>query len=164
MKLNKTFLFLIVFIALQNFIQAQNKGTVITSTDIIKTYVNAFNASDDEPYKQAFPNAKAFDFLAENIPLFECPDKNIERTYYFRWWTYRKHIKKTSDGYIITEFLPDVSWAGPKNAIPCAGLHHFREGRWLKNPVYLQDYANFWVYHSGYHPNPKWKHFSYNFV
>lgn len=156
---NKSQLLLAVFLVLQNIIQAQNKEDGILRTDIIKTYVDAFNATDEELYKQEFPNAKAFEFLAENIPLFECPDKNVERTYYFRWWTYRKHIKKTSEGYIITEFLPDVSWAGPKNAIPCAGLHQFREGRWMKNPVYLQDYANFWVYNAGYNANPKWKHF-----
>jgi len=33
--------------------------------------------------------------LRTNVPLFECPDKDFERTYYFRWWTYRKHIKQT---------------------------------------------------------------------
>jgi hypothetical protein len=152
-------LFIIVFLFLQNVAQAQNKGLQIINPDIIKTYVDRFNASEEEPYKQAFPNSKAFDFLSENIPRFVCPDKNVERTYYFRWWTYRKHIKKTPNGFIITEFLPDVSWASTNNAIPCAGLHHFREGRWLHNPVYLHDYTNFWVYHSGYHQNPKWKHF-----
>lgn len=159
MNFNKIILASVLLFGLQNFNQAQYKGAVILNTDIIKTYVEAFNASDEEPFKQEFPNSKAFEFMAENIPLFECPDKNVERIYYFRWWTYRKHIKKTTDGFIITEFLPDVSWAGPKNAIPCAGLHHFREGRWLKNPVYLQDYANFWVYYAGYHSNPKWKNF-----
>ena len=159
MKLKKSFV-LIVFIAYAQYCaKAQEKYAEILTPESLKTYVQAFNDSDEELYKQEFPNAKAFDFLAENIPLFECPDKNVERTYYFRWWTYRKHIKKTPEGYIITEFLPDVSWAGPKNAIPCAGLHHFREGRWMKNTVYLKDYANFWINNAGYHSDPKWKHF-----
>ena len=43
----------------------------------------------------------------DKIPLFECPDEDIERTYYFRWWTYRKHFRKTSVGWVVTEFLPD---------------------------------------------------------
>ena len=40
----------------------------------------------------------AWDFLKENIPLFDCPDKDINEIYYFRWWTYRKHIEETPDG------------------------------------------------------------------
>ncbi|HLP37614.1 MGH1-like glycoside hydrolase domain-containing protein [Lacibacter sp.] len=127
--------------------------------ELLKNYVNYFNAVDQELYKQHIPNSKSYDFLAKNIPLFECPDKSVERTYYFRWWTYRKHIKKTPVGYIITEFLPDVSWSATYNAITCPGLFHFNEGRWLKDPIYLNDYANFWVYHSGYHKNEKWRHF-----
>lgn len=139
--------------------QAQHKCVSVLTPNFLKTYVDAFNATDNELYKQEIPNNKAFEFLSENIPLFECPDKNVERTYYFRWWTYRKHIKNTPDGFIITEFLPDVSWAGRYNAITCPGTHQFREGRWLHNPKYLKEYANFWAYHSGYHSNPNWSHF-----
>jgi len=155
----KLILLAIVSVILQNFVQAQNKGAEILSTELLRTYVETFNATDEELYKQEFPNVKAFDFLADNIPLFECPDKNIERTYYFRWWTFRKHIKDTPEGYIITEFLPNVSWSARYNAITCPGTHQYREGRWMKNPVYLHDYTNFWIYHSGVHPNPKWSHF-----
>lgn len=60
---------------------------------IFKKYVNEFNKSHNEYYIQSTSNNKAYDFLKLNIPLFECPDKNVERIYYFRWWTYRKHIK-----------------------------------------------------------------------
>ena len=80
------FLFVSFAIA-KNCIYAQEKYTEILTTEPLKTYVDAFNASDEELHRQEFPNAKSFDFLAENIPLFECPDKNVERTYYFRWWT-----------------------------------------------------------------------------
>lgn len=159
MKLEKLVLLLIFIAFVQNFIRAQNNYTQVLTTELVENYVQSFNASDEELYKQEFPNSEAFNFMADNIPLFECPDKNVERTYYFRWWTYRKHIKKTPEGYIITEFLPDVPWAGKYNAITCPGTHQFREGRWMRNPVYLQDYTNFWVYHSGFHPNPRWSHF-----
>ena len=77
-----------------------------------KHYVDHFNRDDEELYAQHIPNDRAWEFLAKNIPLFECPDKDIERTYYFRWWTYRKHIKQTPDGFVITEFLPKVGWSG----------------------------------------------------
>ncbi len=149
----------VLFFSLSNLALAQEKEVPILTLEPLRKYVEAFNSSDKELYKQEMPNDKAFNFLAANIPLFECPDKNVERTYYFRWWTYRKHIKKTPEGYIITEFLPDVSWAGKYNAITCPGTHQYREGRWIKNPIYLKDYTNFWVDHSDYHSNPKWNHF-----
>ena len=55
--------------------------------------------------------------MEENVPRFECPDKELEEIYYFRWWTFRKHIKETPDGFVITEFLPKVSWSGKYNKI-----------------------------------------------
>lgn len=122
-------------------IQAQN---VILKSDHFKPYVTAFNESDEEIYKQLVPNEKSWDFLSQNIPLFECPDKQLEQTYYFRWWTYRKHLKQTPAGYIITEFLPDVSWAGKYNSINCPAGHHFYEGRWLRDTSFLKQYARFW--------------------
>lgn len=130
----------------------------VLSTETLRRYVERFNETDEELYPQAVPNAESFRFLAENVPLFECPDPNVERTYHFRWWTYRKHIKETPVGHIITEFLPDVSWAGKHNAIPCPGTHQYREGRWMKDASYLRDYTRFWIHHSGYHPSRKWAH------
>lgn len=111
---------------------------------LISEYVAGFNATDEEVYTQQFPNTKAEEFLQANIPVFECPDKELEKTWYFRWWTFRKHVKSTPEGFIITEFLPDVSWAGKYNAICCPAAHHFNEGRWLKDPTYLKDYAAYW--------------------
>ena len=114
-----------------------------------KKYIDDFNSADEELYAQYYPNDTAWDFLKNNIPFFECPDKELERIYYFRWWTYRKHIKLTPDGFIITEFLPDVSWSGKHNSISCPGAHHFYEGRWLHDPRYLDDYAVFWFRKGG---------------
>ena len=108
-------------------------------------YADKFNQQDKEIYIQSISNKQAKDFLAENIPFFECPDKDIEEIYYFRWWTYRKHIKETPEGFIITEFLPDVSWAGKYNGICCPAWFHFREGRWLHEQRYLNDYAYYWL-------------------
>ncbi len=107
-------------------------------------YVELFNENDEELYSN-IPNEKATEFLEDNIPYFHCPDKNIESTYYFRWWTYRKHVKQTPGGYVITEFLPDVPWSGKYNTISCPAAHHYYEGRWLHNPQYLNDYSDFWL-------------------
>jgi len=117
-------------------------------------YIETFNANDEELYRdmEAIPNAHAWDFLKANIPLLDCPDKTIEETYYFRWWTYRKHIHATPKGYIITEFLPKVPWAGKDNTINCAAGFHLEEGRWLHDPKYLDDYTRFWFRPDGGNP------------
>ena len=115
----------------------------------LEQYVIAFNKHDNELYKQHVPNEAALTFLKGNIPLVDLPDKTLEKVYYFRWWTYRKHIKSTHDGFVITEFLPKVSWSGRYNTINCPAGHHIYEGRWLRDPVYINDYVNFWLYHSG---------------
>jgi hypothetical protein len=120
----------------------------ILSTDKLKAYVERFNADDEELYT-SIPNAEAYRFLEENIPLFECPDPEFERTYYFRWWTYRKHVKNTPDGYVITEFLPKVSWSRKHNTISCPAAHHYYEGRWLHHTDFLDDYSVFWLRKGG---------------
>lgn len=114
--------------------------------DILKHYVDLFNANDEEIYKNDIDNAHAYEWLKNEIPLFECPDKDIERAYYFRFWTYRKHVKSTPNGYVITEFLPKVPWSGEYNTINAAVGHHIYEGRWLKNSSrYLLDYIEFFL-------------------
>jgi len=119
------------------------------NADGLRRYVDAFNRNDRELYVQHIPNAAAAEFLEQNVPLFECPDKEIEEIYYFRWWTLRKHIKSTPDGFVISEFLPDVSWAKKHNTINCAAGHHLREGRWLADPRYFDDYSKFWFLKGG---------------
>ena len=134
---------LLLTLILTPFLAAAAEGAVL-SVGAYKHYIDAFNAGDEELYPQAIPNAAAWDFLSANIPLLDCPDPDIERTYYFRWWTFRKHLKRTPGGWVVTEFLPDVSWAGKFNTIAGSAGHHFYEGRWLRDPTYLRDYAAFW--------------------
>lgn len=117
---------------------------------LLEFYVNKFNLQDEEIIVQHIGNAQAYEWMREEIPYFECSDKAVEETYYFRWWVYRKHIKKTPEGFIITEFLPDVYWAGAYNSINCALGYHVSEGRWLRNShVYMEDYLRFWLRGSG---------------
>ncbi len=41
----------------------------------------------------------------DNIPFFECADKQMEQVYYYRWKLYKAHIRNVgSDSFIITEF------------------------------------------------------------
>lgn len=94
-----------------------------------------------EQFAQNSGNISPFD---AGIPLLELSDEILEKIYYFRFHTYCKQIKETPEGYVVTEFLPDVPWAGKYNTINCPAGHHFYEGRWLHSQKYLTDYAKFW--------------------
>ena len=123
---------------------------MISLKEKLTSYVEKFNGNDEEIIRQAIPNEKALEWMEGNIPLLELPDPILEEIYYFRWWVYRKHIKKTEKGYVITEFLPDVPWAGPYNTINCSSGFHIREGRWLAcGATYLEDYIRFWLNQEG---------------
>ncbi|MBQ3135439.1 MAG: hypothetical protein IJB75_06480 [Oscillospiraceae bacterium] len=111
--------------------------------DIIERYVAQFNATDNERYINHIDNAHAAAWMREEIPVLECPDKDIERTYYFRWWTFRKHIRNTADGFMISEFLPQVHWSARHNIINASTGHHIAEGRWLRTShQYLDSYID----------------------
>ena len=125
---------------------------LVLKADAFQHYVADFNKNDHELYQGAIANTAAWNFLKGNIPLLDCPDQDIETTYYFRWWTYRKHIRQTPAGYIVDEFLPNVSWAGKYNSINCAAGHHIYEGRWLRDPKFINDYTAFWFGKGG---NPR---------
>jgi hypothetical protein len=117
----------------------------ILSSDKLKNYVARFNSTDSEYAVNYVPNAKAYDWLSHNIPLFDCPDTTIEKIYYFRWWTVRKHLKETPDGFVFTEFITPMNHAGQYNTISSALGHHIYELRWLRDQKYLDDYVNFWL-------------------
>ena len=141
------FILIVAFILLLAFYSSQKKEIINSSK--LKSYVEIFNKSDNELYTQHIPNENAFEFLNKNIPLIDLPNKNLEETYYFRWWTFRKHIKSTVDGFVITEFLPEVSWSMKHNTINCPAGHHIYEGRWLKDSKYISEYIDFWLNKSG---------------
>ena len=115
----------------------------------LKEYVQQFNENDIEYIKTDISDQDALDFLSSEMPLIEIPDKEIERAYYFRYWVYRKHIKNTPQGHIVTEFLPSVDWAGAYNSINCATPFHLLDGRWLKNTAFLEEYIDFFLNNIG---------------
>ena len=123
---------------------SQTPTPPVLNPDIFAGYVTAFNGYDPEGHADFIDNPSALPWMVENIPYFECPDKDIEEIYYFRWWTYRKHIRKTPAGFVVTEFLPDVHWADRYNTTCMAASHQIREGRWLHDPAYMNDFSRFW--------------------
>lgn len=89
-------------------------------------------------------------WAAENIPLFESSDANLTNTYYFRWRVLKTHIHATGLDdpglqWVITEFSPNVSWAGRSDTIPCAAGHHLADARWLRTPDVPASYSRWWV-------------------
>lgn len=123
-------------------------------------HIEHFNTMESETIVTHIPNSNSWAWLQKNIPLFECPDREVEEIYYFRWWSYRKHIKQTPKGYVITEFLPPVSHAGEFNTISCATSLHLAEGRWLSDDRYLNDYTKFWLRGDRGKPQPHFHKFS----
>jgi hypothetical protein len=148
MSLPRTLLALVAVVSLLRA-EAPKQSTLVLKPSAFRHYVEAFNRNDVERKVNYVGNKAAWGWLEQNIPFFESSDKGLEEIYYFRWWTFRKHIKQTPDGFVVTEFLPDVPWAGKSNTISCSAAHHFYEGRWLRDRQYLADYAYFWFRKGG---------------
>src|ERR1051325_779098 len=118
----------------------------LPDAEYFRHYVEQFNRDDPEDVAGWIDNADAWAWMRDNIPVFACPDPGIERTYYYRWWAYRKHLEKTPAGWVITEFLKPVKHATTYNAISCATGLHINEGRWLNDARYVDDYIAFWLH------------------
>lgn len=125
------------------FVAPAAKAQVLNAEQF-KHYVDRFNTMEDEPIVQAIPNSESWTWMQENIPLFETPDKSFEEIYYFRWWTLRKHIQQTPQGYVFTEFLVKRSYADKYNLISSGLGHHIYESRWLHNKKYMDDNLHVW--------------------
>src|SRR5690606_11435909 len=121
---------------------------------------NYFNSLDSEDVKNYVPNAQTFDWLSKNVPLFECPDSAMQKVYYYRWWSFRKHLKETPAGFIFTEFITPVKHAGKYNAISSALGHQVYEGRWIHNSEYINQYLDFWLLKDKTFATPKFHGFS----
>jgi hypothetical protein len=154
----KIYLFLIAILTFQSA-PAQNSPYILQQNPLRK-YITYFNSLDSEEVKNYVPNDQAYDWLSANVPVLECPDSILEQTYYYRWWSFRKHLKQTPDGFIFTEFITPVSHAGKHNAISCALGHHIYEGRWLHNAAYIDQYISFWLYKDKLEPKPRFHAFS----
>ncbi|MFC1633996.1 glycosyl hydrolase family 65 protein [Planctomycetota bacterium] len=116
----------------------------VLDTATFKHHIDFFNTMEPENIVNHVPNRESWAWIKANVPFFECPDKSFEQIYYFRWWTFRKHLKKTPDGFVFTEFLDKVGHSGKYNTISCALGHHIYEGSWLRDNRYIDEYARFW--------------------
>ncbi|HEY0679424.1 MAG TPA: glycosyl hydrolase family 65 protein [Chitinophagaceae bacterium] len=128
------------------------KQPLVLKYSSFRHYVDYFNGMEDENIKQAIPNDSSWTWMQKNIPLFECPQQNFEEMFYYRWWTLRKHIKKTEMGFVMTEFLVQRSYSDKYNLISSGLGHHIYESRWLHDQQYLN--SNILVWYRGNNGKP----------
>lgn len=104
--------------------------------------------------RETFWDNQDWDWYKSNIPFFECPDADIQTTYYYRWELLTKHLTYGSpnSGYSFTEFIDRPFWSGAYGAISCPAGHQLYEARWLRNPRIAQDYATYWLRTPGAQP------------
>jgi len=127
-----TFLFFIVFLASCG--PEKDDYPVIDETNLAREYFG----TDSQWY-------------LDNIPFFECSDKQLEQVYYYRWKMYKAHIRNVGDNsYVITEFINHVPWdRDPYCTINAASMHHIYEGRWLKDDRYMNGYIDYLCHQGG---------------
>jgi len=103
---------------------------------------------------QTFWDNRDWDWYAEHIPFFECPDAEITTTYYYRWELLTKHLTYGSpnSGYSLTEFIDRPFWSGAYGAISCPAGHQLYEARWLRRPRIARDYLRYWFRTPGAQP------------
>ena len=114
-------------------------GLTILRPETFAPQIERFNGMEPETITNAIPNAQAWNWLQQEIPFFECPDREIEEMYYFRWWAFRKHLVVTTNGFVFTEFLTRAT------PVSSALGHQIAEGRWLRDQQYLDDYVGYWL-------------------
>ena len=133
------------------------RKSIIARSLIVLTTIVFIGCTDKDHY--ALPDhaklAKEYyqedaQWYLDNIPFFECSDKQMEQVYYYRWKLYKAHIRHVGDNsYVITEFINHVPWdRDPYCTINAASMHHIYEGRWLRDNRYMDGYINY-LYEGG---------------
>jgi WD40 repeat protein len=104
--------------------------------------------------REAFWDNRDWDWYKANIPFFECPDADLQTSYYYRWELLTKHLTYGSpnSGYSFTEFIDRPFWSGAYGAISCPAGHQLYEARWLRDPQYARDFARYWFRTPGAQP------------
>lgn len=129
--------YLLFILTITTTLAAENPSGL--KSDSFAHYVDHFNKMEDENVTNFISNAAAWNWLQKEIPFFECPDREVEEIYYFRWWTFRKHFEQTTNGFVFSEFLTRPT------PVSSALGHQIAEGCWLHNQNYLDDYVRYWL-------------------
>jgi len=104
--------------------------------------------------EQTYFDNRDWDWFVENIPFLDCPDKEIQTTYYYRWELMTKHLTygNPDTGYLFTEFIDRPFWSGAYGGISCPAGHQLYEARWLRQGRIAKDYSRYWLQTPGAQP------------
>jgi hypothetical protein len=128
--------------ALLCVIPAAAAAPAILAPATFEHHVVFFNAMEDEPVVNEVPNAAVWAWMQEaGVPLFECPEAEVEEIYWFRWWALRKHLRRdpASGRFAFTEFINRPRF------ISSALGHELMDGRWLANQRWHDDTVLYWL-------------------
>jgi hypothetical protein len=106
--------------------------------DSYKHYVDHFNGMEDEFVTNLVSNAQSWDWMVQNVTAFECPDKELEEIYWYRWWVYRKALKQVDGQVAMTEFIK-------RNPVSSAVGHQVMESRWVRDNKYGDAILLYWL-------------------
>lgn len=93
-------------------------------------------------------NESSFEWSINNYPLFDSSDDDLVKAYYYRAKAYKSHLIQTDwvdIKHVVSEFTSAVPWGHPYGAINAAAGHHINEGRWLRDPSYVNGLIRFWL-------------------
>jgi hypothetical protein len=105
-------------------------------------------------------NVSTFQWATANLPLFEVSDVDMQAAYYFRAKAYKAHLMRTEWAdiqHVVSEQCtgfgdgsatsPDgyTCWGGAYGTINAAAGHHIMEGRWLRDPRFMDGLIRFWI-------------------
>lgn len=120
----------------------ENNGAAILRPSEYRHYIEMFREQEKEA--TGTEGADSWSWMEQEIPWFDSSDKAFEEMYYFRWYAWQKHLVKTRQGYLITEWLPKPEQAD-FGALPDAAAFHIAEARWLRNSGIAEDDARYWM-------------------
>jgi len=126
---------------------ATHAQPVVLKFDSYRHYVDHFNQMEDEFVTNLVSNSQSWDWMVKNVPAFECPDKELEEIYWYRWWCYRKALKQMDGQVAMTEFIR-------RNPVSSAVGHHLMESRWVRDKKYGDEILLYWLRGKGV-PNDK---------
>jgi hypothetical protein len=127
--------------------KAESHATVLNPADY-RHYIDTFHQQEREATGELYEGEGSEDtwtWMQHEVPWFDASDKRFEETYYFRWYAWKKHLVRTPQGYLITEWLPKPEFTdGSYGALPDAAPFHIAEARWLRDPAIAEDDARYW--------------------
>ena len=135
-----------LFFSAALFVHAQATAPLLLRPADYHDYIDTFQEQEREATGKLYEgetNEDIWTWMQREIPWFDSSNNQFEAMYYFRWYAWKKHLVKTTNGYLITEWLPKPE-APDFGVLPDAAPFHIAEARWLHTNAIAEDYARYW--------------------